>query len=428
MKILARFISVSLLLVLAISISYGWGNATHMYFSKQLGVPRGHLNYDEMYGSVLTDAFNLILDDKGFVMSDIMHHNFMPFVQQARTCGQKAAVFGVASHNDNWGADWFAHHSLTTGDLGYAESKGLELVSILVPEVTNILNNARPPLDPGIPEYLANLISPELGHDLAETAVDLCVKRGIDQYIGLEMVQAAKQRSSDVGQLLAETYAGTLASLLNISPVEAKKFILNAERANRDQVILYGRMFVLPEEQAIRALAVYNAAVAEGYLEATLFQQLKQQFDITVSPTVVEAFIRAAICAVQDDYVATLTNTLDATRSELLTRGITSCANPAPTENSPPRPLLSENFPNPFNPSTTISFRVPSTSVVSLDIYNIIGQKVRTLIDARTYEDGEWAVEWDGTSDSGLSVPSGTYISRLTTPSGVFTRKMQMVK
>jgi flagellar hook assembly protein FlgD len=89
---------------------------------------------------------------------------------------------------------------------------------------------------------------------------------------------------------------------------------------------------------------------------------------------------------------------------------------------------LGENFPNPFNPSTTISFQVPSPSVVSLEIYNIIGQKVRTLIDGMTYQDGEWEVVWDGRNDDGLAIPSGTYISRLTTPAGMFTRKMQLIQ
>jgi len=73
---------------------------------------------------------------------------------------------------------------------------------------------------------------------------------------------------------------------------------------------------------------------------------------------------------------------------------------------------LSGNFPNPFNPRTRIAFALPKTSKVSLEIYNILGQKVRTLLN-ENMEAGYQSVEWDGTDDGGAGVSSGVYLYKL---------------
>ena len=96
---------------------------------------------------------------------------------------------------------------------------------------------------------------------------------------------------------------------------------------------------------------------------------------------------------------------------------------------------LGENFPNPFNPETTIPFLVPPLalapggSTVRLVIYNTVGQQVRLLLDGNV-QPGVHHVVWDGRNAKGLSVGSGTYFYRLTvTPSGdQQTRPMTLVK
>jgi hypothetical protein len=70
------------------------------------------------------------------------------------------------------------------------------------------------------------------------------------------------------------------------------------------------------------------------------------------------------------------------------------------------------NAPNPFNPSTTISFAIPEESVVKIEIFNIKGQKVKTLIDDHLVPD-EHKIIWDGDDDSGRQVSSGVYFYRL---------------
>jgi flagellar hook assembly protein FlgD len=71
-----------------------------------------------------------------------------------------------------------------------------------------------------------------------------------------------------------------------------------------------------------------------------------------------------------------------------------------------------QNYPNPFNPGTTIRYVLPNPSRVTLRIYNILGQIVRTLVDGSQYG-GQFDVSWDGRTDGGIPVATGVYIYRL---------------
>ncbi|GAI38093.1 unnamed protein product, partial [marine sediment metagenome] len=70
------------------------------------------------------------------------------------------------------------------------------------------------------------------------------------------------------------------------------------------------------------------------------------------------------------------------------------------------------NYPNPFNPRTTIEFTLPSYGIVNLAIYNITGQKVRELV-SESMSPGTHSVTWDGSDDNGVSVSSGIYVSHI---------------
>lgn len=90
---------------------------------------------------------------------------------------------------------------------------------------------------------------------------------------------------------------------------------------------------------------------------------------------------------------------------------------------------LSSNYPNPFNPSTTISYRLNRAARVSLVIYNMTGQEVRRIFDANSQSPGLHQGVWDGTDMGGRHVSSGVYIYRLSTSSGFATsRKILLVK
>jgi subtilisin family serine protease len=74
---------------------------------------------------------------------------------------------------------------------------------------------------------------------------------------------------------------------------------------------------------------------------------------------------------------------------------------------------ISQNYPNPFNPTTKIYFQLPITSQIRLDIYNILGKKIKTLLD-QTIKAGYHEVLWDGTNDTNTKISSGIYIYKFT--------------
>ncbi len=89
---------------------------------------------------------------------------------------------------------------------------------------------------------------------------------------------------------------------------------------------------------------------------------------------------------------------------------------------------LAQNYPNPFNPTTNIRYQLPQSSHVTLTIYNIQGQKIRTLIDNRLQSAGIHVAQWNGLDDIDNSVASGVYISCLTADDFVQSRKMILMK
>ena len=91
---------------------------------------------------------------------------------------------------------------------------------------------------------------------------------------------------------------------------------------------------------------------------------------------------------------------------------------------------LSQNFPNPFNPSTSISFNVPEgikPHNITMKIYDLRGRLIRTLID-RNFAPGSYTVNWEGKDDRGQKVSSGVYFYRLTSTDFSQTRKMVLMK
>jgi hypothetical protein len=83
---------------------------------------------------------------------------------------------------------------------------------------------------------------------------------------------------------------------------------------------------------------------------------------------------------------------------------------------------LSQNYPNPFNPSTTIEFALPHAGVVTLEVYNVLGEQVGTLV-AGDHAAGTFKAAWDA---GGFA--SGVYFYRLRAGDYVATRKMLLVK
>ena len=88
---------------------------------------------------------------------------------------------------------------------------------------------------------------------------------------------------------------------------------------------------------------------------------------------------------------------------------------------------LGGNYPNPFNPVTTISYDIAKDGDVVINIFNIRGQRVKTLVD-EYHQIGRYVVDWNGTDDNGRNVSSGVYFYQMKTGTYTSTRRMVMLK
>ncbi len=436
MKTRRLFLAPLVLAFVCVQFAFGWGNATHVYFAKQLGVKFGTPNMNEMYGSLLPDCFNLVWDLQG--LYEPTHDNAMNVWQAASGRIQKSLALGFMTHNQTWGADYTAHiksftfpsfvNPATGKPGGYAVEKGVELMQELAPVVAGILVGGGVPAEEV--EMYAMGVSLELGHDLSETAVDLLVKRNLDPAIGARMVLAAKLRPACAGDLLAAAYASYLASM---PPEAAEQTIKAVEQGYREYIIQYGMAFCLPERQTIEMLSQQMAPVAEEYIEANL-APLFPLIDVTVTPDQVGQFIRAAIKVVKHDYAKELSMTLCFVEQGMRENGIRNgwpiLAHDATQEavesidqlGAPTTFALAQNTPNPFNPSTTINFSMPARGHARLTVFNALGQEVATLVDDETPA-GLHAARWDATHQ-----PSGAYFYRIESGSFVETKRMMLLK
>jgi len=88
---------------------------------------------------------------------------------------------------------------------------------------------------------------------------------------------------------------------------------------------------------------------------------------------------------------------------------------------------LHDNYPNPFNPSTKIFYELPHESIVELAVYDLLGNKVMTLVFEKKPA-GSYSVEWNGLSDNGKQMPTGLYIYRITVDNFISYKKMLLMK
>ena len=96
-------------------------------------------------------------------------------------------------------------------------------------------------------------------------------------------------------------------------------------------------------------------------------------------------------------------------------------------ETLPNKFIIKQNFPNPFNPKTNISFEIPTESIVSLVIYDIQGKVVRKLLH-RSRLVGLHNIIWDATNDKGLAASAGMYFYTLESNGLAQTKKMLLIK
>ena len=88
---------------------------------------------------------------------------------------------------------------------------------------------------------------------------------------------------------------------------------------------------------------------------------------------------------------------------------------------------LKQNYPNPFNPSTTIEYCLAERCHVSISVYNVLGERVTTLVD-KAVSAGRYTAMWDGRDSRGRLVSSGLYFCRLRAADLTETRKMLLLR
>ncbi len=88
---------------------------------------------------------------------------------------------------------------------------------------------------------------------------------------------------------------------------------------------------------------------------------------------------------------------------------------------------LEQNYPNPFNPTTQIGYILSKNGFVELDVYNIMGQRVRSLVNDYR-QAGTYKIIWDGRNESGTLVQSGVYFYQLKTADNIVTKRMVFLK
>jgi flagellar hook assembly protein FlgD len=91
------------------------------------------------------------------------------------------------------------------------------------------------------------------------------------------------------------------------------------------------------------------------------------------------------------------------------------------------RLILRDNYPNPFNPQTTIYYTLPEPGRVQLEIFNVGGALIRTLVD-ETQAAGERLKIWDGRDDHGRAASSGVYFYRLRTGNESVAKRMVLLR
>ncbi len=115
---------------------------------------------------------------------------------------------------------------------------------------------------------------------------------------------------------------------------------------------------------------------------------------------------------------------------DITVQTVTAVEDGSAASSVPERFSLSANFPNPFNPTTVISYTVPASSKngvrVQLVIYNLKGERVRVLID-QTHFPGEYSINWDGRADNGAAVAAGVYLYRMQAGDFWQSKKMALV-
>jgi len=285
-----------------------WSEATHAYIADHTGKTSGFRNYNEIYGAMAPDTFNMsyalradlptLLCVRSYTHGALPSDTgFLEFWEQASWWGlDRNAAFAYAfTHNDVFGADYRAHWVDIHEDApGYVVAKAMALVEqidatkdeagLSVWDYLGLEPDYTRPLDDP-----ANLIV----HFMLERAGDLVIKRE-DPNIGMKMFLASLVRTERFPDLMVDVMAGC-------SPLLTEDLIRASERQFRVQTMTYGLTLLLDEQEALAAVARQLSDSAPEFLAG-----FGGTYDPALQPLIdqfVLGTLKLSLAAVEDDYM-----------------------------------------------------------------------------------------------------------------------------
>lgn len=203
--------------------------------------------------------------------------------------------------------------------------------------------------------------------------------------------------------------------------VGEQKKVMSIDGVNVDHIQLDEDMLFFTSEDGFttRAALIHRADIVNGRLtdEARAALEVQGYVVDETNDGKGKLTIRLTGDIMGEGHEMTMTVDLDETGSPLSKEG----------GELPEGFSLSQNYPNPFNPDTRLDYTVPRSEHVTIEVFNINGQRVRTLVD-ETVPAGQHSVVWDATSDSGERVASGVYLYRIVAGEVTASKKMTLVK
>ena len=198
---------------------------------------------------------------------------------------------------------------------------------------------------------------------------------------------------------------------------------------NRRTWTVTGRLVYerLPDDGSIKRIYARTGLGNSGYLALTWANKPEETYSLrlcdgawTIGPEEIEGYVTP------QPYTLTVGHDTGTTVVDFVYTVITDVDEQDDDQTLPRHFLLAQNYPNPFNPETTIEFDVPARSYVELNVYNVLGQRVKTLVEVVLPAGGHSAT-WDGTDENGNRLASGMYLYRLRTGDILQTRKMLLL-
>jgi hypothetical protein len=165
-------------------------------------------------------------------------------------------------------------------------------------------------------------------------------------------------------------------------------------------------------------LAVPHDIVGDGQVHIAAFGETAGEGDLGLS------LVFRSRSEIEDSYVELTGGALQDG-----TYGLNRITSPVSVriETRPEEYALGDNYPNPFNPETTIKYQLPDAGQVRLEVYNMLGQVVRTLVDNQFQNAGRYTLQWDATNDSGQPLSSGVYFYRIVAGSDFQSHKKMLL-